>query len=257
MRSLVLRAVVVASLLSGCPGSKDHGPLYLDLGRADLAPSPDFGIRPDIGVRPDGPPTCSMRTDGHSCEGGEVCPSGLKPSVEGDGKCRCRVACDPRATSQCGEAICDRVCIQLYASNNQPLEGQGTCQPDPRSKQGEPCAPAACRDDLVCAGASAEKSFCRGKCDGPGQCPGYKMVCSELDNGVKVCTVGENPGGPAAGASCSVPDVYCQAGLICDPATKTCAVSCNDDGAGAPCASGTCQRIEDPATKILLGLGCK
>ncbi len=258
MRNPMLLCSVLA--LAACPGSTEL-PVKKD-GLLPDAWQPPKGE--GLGPTPDGvPPTAdksapnacaAFAKEGASCAGGQPCPSGLIAAMLDGKTCKCHVPCDPTKSKVCAPAECGRVCVQLIDSSGKPLTGQGACVVDTGAAEGEPCQPAACKQGLYCVAHSSKAAFCRRSCSGPGDCTGYKMVCVALGTGsTQVCVPGGATVGPKQGESCAGANDYCLQELLCDPQSKLCRGACTPT---APCASGSCSKLVDPASGITIGYGC-
>jgi hypothetical protein len=203
-------------------------------------------------------PCLKFAQEGASCAGGQVCPQGLQPATLGNKPCTCHVPCTPGAGQMCDPAECNRVCVQLVDSQQQPIPGMGVCVEDPGNAQGEPCQPS-CKTGLICVAHGSEASFCRDTCTGGPDCHGYKMVCVPLQSppGTNVCIPGGSTAGPQEGENGSDSNAFCVEGLICDPATETCVLACDPDSPTACTTPKTCAPLPDPGSGVLLGFGCR
>jgi hypothetical protein len=216
-------------------------------------PGKEASIPPDHG-QPD--PCAPFNTAGQSCAGGQSCPTHLQPAALGTTPCTCYVPCDPEASKFCAPLECDRICLQLYDSQQKPIPKSGVCIPDPGHTEGEPCSPAVCKQGLVCTAHGANAAFCRKTCNDPAECPAYKMVCADLSAPAKkVCVPGGSTTGPKEGQSCAGPTDFCVGDAICDPGSKVCLKAC--DPSKSTCGTKTCTKLVDPAPQITVGYGCK
>lgn len=261
--SIICRvALLVAAvpLTAGCPGPSDP-PQHLDgpgLQEAGVV-FPDTGttLRPD-GFRPDAPvgPCDEYASSGQSCAGGQACPPGLQAATIGAEPCRCYVPCDPDAQAFCHPIECNRICVQLVDSQQQPLPGAGACVADPGAEEGEPCVPV-CKQGLFCVAASAEAAFCRRGCAVPQDCVGFKIVCAPLSApSQNVCIPGGSTTGPVAGEPCGGPEIFCQQDLFCDPQSKICVPVCDPNNSSCP-AGTSCTQLLDTQANVVIGYGCK
>ena len=259
---------VLVLVASGCPGEtvipsrKDGGPGN-DGPWADLfVPPKDGGPPPvDLLAADTFDPCAIFAQEGSNCSGGQSCPQGLQPTTDPQGGCRCRVSCNPTQSGPLCGGSCGRLCIQLYDSGGQPLPGIGACFADEGVTEGEGCAPASCKQGLVCVGDQDNRSFCRRTCQQDSDCAGFKMLCLPLTGTTsKVCIQGGSTTGPGEGGSCAGVDDYCKQGLLCDPAAKLCHPACNTDDVAAPnCGTGkSCVKLTDAAAGgVVVGYGCK
>ena len=230
----------------------------------DSGPSTDWVYFSDQSTQPpvdsalpvDTAPCVAFDNAGQSCAGGQACPAGLKPVTLGAEPCSCRVACNPQSSLVCDPAGCGYRCVQLVDPNQNPLLGQGVCVLDEGKEAGEPCSPA-CKVGLTCVTFSAGISYCRETCTGANDCFGYKMVCVPLGEASKMaCVPGGSTTGPTDGESCAGEQDYCKQGFLCDPQSKICVSPCAPESIGC-IQGGTCTKLVDSATSVVIGSGCR
>jgi hypothetical protein len=242
------------ALLAGCPGGANHSDTgstpHTERRLVDLPPgtSPETRPKPDLPVD-----LCAaFSKEGQACTNG-ACVTGLVPAVLGSAGCACYAPCNPDQGKRCQPQACDRICVQLTDAGK-PLPGQGACVQDKGNAVGEPCSPAVCKVDLQCM-LQGTVSFCRQICTGAADCLGYQMVCVPMSSGsTKICIPGGATVGPKLGESCAAATAYCVDQLLCDPQSKTCLKPCSPTSG---CTSGTCTKLTDTATGVVIGYGCR
>jgi hypothetical protein len=248
-------ALVGLLCLAGCGGDDDNrsdagGPADLAVGAiGDLA-----GGTSDLLLPTQCSPTDPM-TDGTPCSAG--CPSNTF-GVNLGGACKCYYKCtvDP-------ECSCNRLCDPLSLPDGGVIGS--ACLPgnDPgtrcgRDASGHPFGNVFCSQLSLCVNADPAGAYryCNYKCTAQTVCPA-QTTCVPVTDAMgmplgSVCAYTSGPNGTKnAGDACSGTDI-CKTGLLCD---GVCRSQC--DGPGAPCASGTCTRLDDPATSKVIGYVCK
>lgn len=253
-----LSGLLVIGFVAGCSAGTANIPL----------PADDGGVLWDHGNGPPPPPPADAQIvadadncaqfahEGFSCAGGQVCPPGYTPAKLGNNPCTCHVPCNPDNEKLCSPLVCDRVCVQLMDSAQNPLPGTGVCVKDPGVPEGEPCFPS-CKVGLVCVAHGDTASFCRRTCQIPSDCLGFKMVCVPLqETQQNVCVPGGETTGPKLDEPCGGPNIYCLPHLICDPQHKICVQPCDPNAPACP-APKQCLRLEDTVANVLVGYGCK
>ncbi len=251
MRSTWLCTALLAGFaVAGC-GSDDTQP-----GNG----SPDMSV-PDMSGGDMTPPTACSPTDpmndGTSCAAPGGCPAGTI-GVNLGGTCKCFDKCTTDT-----ECSCNRLCDPLRLDDasagaaclpgNQPGE---RCGHDPTTMA--PFGNVFCGQLAICVNADAAQQFhyCNYKCGSQADCPA-QTTCQPLMDSMgnvigNVCAYNSGPNGNKdLGQACTASDV-CKTGQLC---AGTCATQC--DGPGATCASGTCTRVDDPASGKIIGYVCQ
>ena len=233
---------------SGC-GNDDahHGS-----GGADLAVAVDLGtpdLAPPTMCAPDDP-----MTDGTPCSAG--CPADTIP-VNFGGSCGCYQKCTTNPECSCNR-LCDPIVVADAGAGGACLPGNepGTrCSRD--ATTGQPFGNVFCGQLTLCVNADAAKIFryCNYLCNVQADCPA-QTICqaytSSDGTSGHVCAYASGPNGNKnLGDPCGPGDV-CKAGQLCDGVCRT---QC--DGPGAACASGTCTRLDDPASGKVIGYVCR
>jgi hypothetical protein len=234
-------------MVSGC-GDDDanHG------GGPDLA-VPDMSM-PDLLQQTSCNQTDTMG-DGQPCSGG--CPANTI-AVNLGGSCQCYATCTGNAECAC-DRLCDPVSLpdagvvaKACLPGNLPGERCG------RDTGGQAFGHVFCGQLTTCVNADAAQMFryCSYLCNTQADCPAQTQCQSLTDtmgNPIgNVCAFTSGPNGnKSAGQVCAAGDV-CKSGLLCD---GTCVPQC--DGPGATCASGTCTKLDDPASGKVIGYVCK
>lgn len=242
--SLALALFVVA----GC-GNNDaqHGG-----GSHDLA-VPDMSM-PDLLAPLACNPVDSM-TDGTPCAAG--CPAGTI-GVNLAGSCKCYVKCQTNPECSCNR-LCDPLTLNDASAGAACLPGNLPGRACGRDASGNPVGNVFCGQLAVCIGASATATvkYCNYKCRSQNDCP-LETSCQQYFDGMGnplgfVCGYDSGPtGNKDLGQACTPPTDKCKTGQLCD---GVCRVQCS--GPGAPCPSGSCTELDDPATQKVIGWVCK
>jgi hypothetical protein len=241
-----LTVVLALFALSGCGDDTQHG------GGMDLA-VPDLATH-DMLV----PTSCNPldpMTDGTACSAG--CPS-TTIGVNLGGSCKCYTKCSADTECSCNR-LCDPVTLPdagVVASACLPGNAPGTrCGRDANM---QPFGGVICGQLTTCVNADQPRLFryCNYKCTVQADCPA-QTTCQALMDGSgniigSVCAYNSGPNGNKdLGMPCGASDT-CKTGQLCD---TTCKAQC--DGPGGTCATGTCQRLDDPATGRVIGYVCQ
>ncbi len=243
-----LASLAVALVLVGCGSGAQHGGNGLDLSIGDLA-------TPDLAT----PTACAQTdpmTDGTPCSAG--CPAGTIGVNLPDNSCKCLATCTTNTSCPC-DRFCDTltrpdagVVGQACLVGNDPGERCG------RDANGAPFYNLFCDQLTVCVNADAAKLFryCNYFCNTQPDCPA-QTTCQPLfdpsGNPIgNVCAYNSGPNGNKDLGQTCTPSDTCKTGQLCD---GVCRAQC--DGPGGTCASGTCTRLDDPASGKVIGYVCK
>jgi hypothetical protein len=244
MRPIWLAVALVT--LGGCGDEVEHG------GGMDLA-VPDLAMR-DMVTPLQCDPVDPMN-DGAPCTGG--C-SMTTIGVNVGGSCKCYTRCSTDTECSCNR-LCDPVSLPdagVVASACLPANAPGTrCG---RDSNNQPFGSVFCSQLTTCVNADAARvyRYCNYKCVAQADCPAQTTCQALMDNMGNligsVCAYNSGPNGNKdVGEACGATDT-CKTGQLCD---TTCKLQC--DGPGATCASGTCQRLDDPGSGRVIGYVCK
>jgi hypothetical protein len=251
MRSTWLAAALSAAFaVAGC-GSDDaqHG------GGAQDMSVPDMTVR-DMTT----PTACSPTdplNDGTSCAAPGGCPTGTI-GVNLGGSCKCYTTCATNPECSCNR-LCDPVTLNDAGAGAACLPGNDPgerCGRD--TTTGAPFGNVFCGQLTVCINADPPPSqfrYCSYKCVKQADCPAQTSCTQYTDqfgNVGSVCAYNSGVNGNKdLGQACTSTDV-CKLGQLC---TGVCSQQC--DGPGATCATGSCTRIDDPASGKIIGYACK
>jgi hypothetical protein len=215
---------------------------------------------PDMTSRDMTTPTACSPTDpmndGTPCSAG--CPTGTI-GVNLGGTCKCYTKCtvDP-------ECSCNRLCDSLTLND---ASAGAACLPGNQAGErcghdvttGAPFGSVFCAQLTLCINADPTPStfrYCNYKCVTQADCPAQTTCQPYTDqngNVGNVCAYNSGVNGNKdLGQACTNSDV-CKQGQLCN---GTCSPQCNGPG-DTSCASGTCQRIDDPASGKIIGYACK
>lgn len=237
---------IALAVLGGC-GDDGQSSGGFDLGVPDLAAH-------DMLVPTSCSPTDPM-TDGTLCGAG--CPANTI-GVNVGGSCKCYSTCTTDPECSCNR-LCDPVSrpdAGVVASACLPGNEPGTrCG---RDASNQPFGNIFCGQLTTCVNADQARlyRYCSYKCTTQADCPA-QTTCQPLMNSSgntigNVCAYSSGPNGNKdLDMPCAAGDV-CKSGQLCD---VTCKLQC--DGPGATCATGSCQRVDDPATGRVVGYVCK
>jgi len=242
--SPLVAALVAGIAVAGCGAGAHPG------GGADLS-VPDMSAR-DLMTPTSCSPTDPMN-DGTSCAAPGGCPSGTI-AVNLDGTCKCFTTCSTDPECSCNR-LCDHLTLHDASAGAACLPGN-----DPGVRCGRdattnaPFGNAVCRQLTTCVNADAANVFryCNYKCSSQADCPAQTTCQALTDGSGNVCAYNSGPNGNKdLGQTCTNSDT-CKAGQLC---AGVCALQC--DGPGATCATGTCTRVDDPASGKVIGYVCK
>lgn len=242
----LLSVVAIACFaVAGCGDDSQPGGGGADLAVADLG-APD--LLPPAMCAPDDP-----MTDGTPCSAG--CPDGTL-AVNLAGGCGCYQKCATNTECAC-DRLCDPIRVGDAGVGGACLVGNDPGTRCSRDAMGQPYGHVFCGQLTLCVNADPAKMYryCSYLCDAQADCPA-QTVCQPFTapdgTSGKVCAYVSGPNGTKNEGDPCGPNDVCKTGLLCD---GVCRAQC--DGPGAACASGSCTRLDNPASGKVIGYVCR